>query len=64
MKTEEFLTLKELAEIFKCDAQYLRRSCKRGNLPGYLIGGKYMFKKDEVEAWLEDQKVRKGGNHE
>ena len=57
--TDEILTLKEVAEYLKLADKTAYRLAAEGKLPGFKVGGSWRFKKEDIEAWIEDQKTDK-----
>jgi len=51
-----FYTIKDLSEILGVSDFWLKKRVKTGEIPSYKIGGKRLFKKAEVEQWIEAQK--------
>lgn len=49
------LTCNEMAEYLGIHAASLRKLMLDGKIPGTRLGGKYIFFKDQVDAWLKDQ---------
>tara|TARA_R110000850_G_scaffold120680_1_gene238342 strand:+ start:1317 stop:1493 length:177 start_codon:yes stop_codon:yes gene_type:complete len=54
--TDEILTLKEVAEYLKLTEKTAYRLAVEGKLPGFKVGGSWRFKRQDVAAWIEDQK--------
>ncbi|ELE1907196.1 helix-turn-helix domain-containing protein [Vibrio vulnificus] len=54
--TDQILTLKELAEYLKLAEKTAYRLASEGKLPGFKVGGSWRFKREDVEAWIEEQK--------
>tara|TARA_R110001583_G_scaffold180849_1_gene338001 strand:+ start:2349 stop:2525 length:177 start_codon:yes stop_codon:yes gene_type:complete len=57
--SNEILTLKEVAEYLKLVEKTAYRLAAEGKLPGFKVGGSWRFKKEDVEQWIEEQKVKK-----
>ncbi len=57
--TDQILTLKEVAEYLKLAEKTAYRLTAEGKLPGFKVGGSWRFKKEDIEAWIEDQKIDK-----
>lgn len=60
----EFMTVRDVAEYLNVDAKTVYRIVKRGDLPGFKVGGTWRFKKSDIDEWVEKQKqeARNGGN--
>lgn len=54
--TDEILTLREVAEYLKLTEKTAYRLAAEGKLPGFKVGGSWRFKRQDVAAWIEDQK--------
>ncbi|ELA7921212.1 helix-turn-helix domain-containing protein [Vibrio alginolyticus] len=56
--TDQILTLKEVAAYLKLAEKTAYRLASEGKLPGFKVGGSWRFKREDLEAWIENQKVR------
>ena len=54
--TDQILTLKELAAYLKLTEKTAYRLASEGKLPGFKVGGSWRFKREDLEAWIEEQK--------
>jgi len=54
---KKFITVKRFAEILNMDHQTIRRKIKAGEIPAYKIGGKVLLKREEIDKWIESQKI-------
>jgi excisionase family DNA binding protein len=67
--TDEILTLKEVADYLKLAEKTAYRLAAEGKLPGFKVGGSWRFKREDVQSWIEQQKIdvnqskRKGDFH-
>jgi excisionase family DNA binding protein len=50
--SSDIMTVEELAEYLKLDAQTIYRKFRRGELPGVKIGKSIRFKREVIESWL------------
>ena len=57
--SDEILTLKELAVYLTLAEKTAYRLASEGKLPGFKVGGSWRFKREDVEKWIEEQKVKK-----
>lgn len=57
--TDEILTLKEVAYYLKLTEKTAYRLAAEGKLPGFKVGGSWRFKREDVQKWIEEQKVKK-----
>lgn len=53
-----FFTSRELADWLNCHILTVNRLVQRGELPAYKIGRYYRFRREDIEAWLEKQRVK------
>ena len=51
---DEILTLKEVAEYLKLAEKTAYRLAGEGKLPGFKVGGSWRFKKERLEAWIDE----------
>jgi excisionase family DNA binding protein len=54
--SDEILTIQELAEYLKLNEKTAYRLAAEKKLPGFKVGGSWRFKRDDLEAWIEEQK--------
>ncbi|MDK9736123.1 helix-turn-helix domain-containing protein [Vibrio sp. D404a] len=54
--TDQILTLKEVAEYLKLAEKTAYRLASEGKLPGFKVGGSWRFRREDLEAWIQDQK--------
>jgi len=57
--TDQILTLKEVAAYLKLAEKTAYKLAAADKLPGFKVGGSWRFKKEDVEKWIEEQKVIK-----
>ena len=50
---ERFLTLKEAAEILRLHPRTVREYVRRGELEGRIIGGRWRFRREALDAFFE-----------
>ena len=55
--TDEILTLKEVAEYLKLAEKTAYRLAAEDRLPGFKVGGSWRFRKEDIEIWINEQKV-------
>ena len=53
---DQILTLKEVAAYLKLAEKTAYRLASEGKLPGFKVGGSWRFKRDDLEAWIEESK--------
>ncbi|EGU35841.1 MULTISPECIES: methylation-associated defense system helix-turn-helix domain-containing protein MAD1 [Vibrio] len=54
---DQILTLKEVAVYLKLAEKTAYRLASEGKLPGFKVGGSWRFKREDLEAWIEQQKT-------
>ncbi len=54
---DELISLDELCELLKVRKSYIYKLTSRNMIPFYRIGG-LKFKLSEVEAWVEQNKIK------
>ncbi|MFC5077316.1 Helix-turn-helix domain protein [Vibrio thalassae] len=55
---DQILTLKEVATYLKLAEKTAYRLASEGKLPGFKVGGSWRFKREDLEAWIEDNKSK------
>lgn len=53
---KKFYTIRELAELISASEIWVKRRVRTGEIPSYKIGGKRLFKREEIEKWIDSQK--------
>lgn len=53
---DQILTLREVATYLKLAEKTAYRLVSEGKLPGFKVGGSWRFKREDLEAWIEDNK--------
>ncbi len=56
--TDEILTLKDVAKYLKLAEKTAYKLAAEGKLPGFKVGGSWRFKREDVEAWIEEKKLK------
>jgi excisionase family DNA binding protein len=51
----EIMTLPQVAEYLHCYPSTLYRLLKRRQIPGFLLGGDWRFRRADVEEWIAQQ---------
>ena len=54
--SDEILTIQELAEYLKLNEKTAYRLAGEVKLPGFKVGGSWRFKREDIEAWIEENK--------
>lgn len=50
------MSVRDVAEYLNVDEKTVYRLVKRGELPGFKVSGVWRFKREDIDAWIEDQK--------
>ncbi|PAR40041.1 DNA-binding protein [Vibrio metoecus] len=53
---DQILTLKEVAAYLKLAEKTAYRLASEGKLPGFKVGGSWRFKREDLEAWIDQRK--------
>ena len=48
----EVLDVRDVAEIFKCSREKIKRMARRGELPAFKFGKHWYLRKDDLERFL------------
>lgn len=56
--TDQIQTLKEIAAYLKLTEKTAYRLASEGKLPGFKVGGSWRFKREDLEAWIEESKTK------
>jgi excisionase family DNA binding protein len=51
---ERLLTLKEAAEVLRLSARTVREYVRRGEIEGRIIGGRWRFRRADLDAFFAD----------
>lgn len=54
---DEILTLPEVAQLLKVAQKTVYTMAQKGELPAFKVRGQWRFKRDDMEAWIEQQKA-------
>jgi excisionase family DNA binding protein len=54
--TMSAMTVQDVAEYLNVDPKTVYRMVKRGELPGFKVGGSWRFHKEDLDAWILKQK--------
>lgn len=55
---DQILTLKEVAAYLKLAEKTAYRLASEGKLPGFKVSGSWRFKREDLEAWIEENKSK------
>jgi len=62
MIDETFLTTEEVLEYLQVNLRTVYRLIKAGKIPAVRVGRQWRFRKRDIDAWLDSQRPRGGGN--
>ncbi|WP_437318697.1 helix-turn-helix domain-containing protein [Sorangium sp. So ce385] len=54
---DEILTLPGIAQLLKVAEKSVYTMAQKGELPAFKVRGQWPFKRDDIDAWIEQQKV-------
>lgn len=52
---DEIMTIQEVATYLKIKEKTAYRLAAGGKIPGFKVGGSWRFRRNEIEAWINDQ---------
>lgn len=59
---DEILTLPEVATLLKIAEKTVYTMVQRAEMPAFKVRGQWRFKREDIDAWIEQQKsTRRGG---
>ena len=50
----EIFTVEQLAKLLHLHAITIYRLAKQGKIPGFKVGGRWRFNRNELERWMRD----------
>lgn len=56
----DIMTIKEVASYLKITEKTAYRLTADGEIPGFKVGGAWRFRKQEIDAWIEER-LKSGG---
>src|SRR5262245_19842793 len=60
MIDETFLTTEEVLEYLQVNLRTVYRLIKAGKIPAVRVGRQWRFRKRDIDAWLDSQRLRGG----
>ena len=54
---DPFLTLPQVAVLLKVPKKTVYTMAQRGQTPAFTMWGQWQFKHDDIDNWIEEQKV-------
>jgi excisionase family DNA binding protein len=64
MIDETFLTTEEVLEYLQVNLRTVYRLIKAGKIPAVRVGRQWRFRKRDIDAWLDSQRLRGGARAE
>lgn len=59
---EHVLTLRDVAAYLKVDDRTIYRLAQARKMPAFKVGGRWRFRKADIDAWIEAQLQHKEGD--
>lgn len=59
--SDEILTVQEVAALLKVADKTVYTMAQRGEIPAFKVRGQWRFKRDDINAWIERQKLEAMG---
>lgn len=57
--TDALLTIREARQLLKlCEKSIWNHCCPRGDLPCVKLGSRLLFRREDINAWVESRVVR------
>ncbi len=51
----DIMTIKDVSAYLKITEKTAYRLTAEGKIPGFKVGGAWRFRKQEIDAWIEEQ---------
>ena len=55
---DKWLTLEQIAEYLQMSTSSIYKMAQKGKIPAYKVGRQWRFKKEEIDKWIEEGKLR------
>ena len=55
-KLQQLLTLFEVSEFLQIGERTIYQWVQKGTIPGFKLGNVWRFRREDIEAWIEEQK--------
>ena len=52
---DEILTVKELSALLRAHPSTIYKLSRRGQIPGFRVGGDWRFRKDDIVRWMTEK---------
>jgi len=56
---DKWLTLEQIAEYLQMSTSSIYKMAQVGKIPAYKIGRQWRFRREEIDKWVEKQKVKR-----
>jgi len=53
-----WLTVKQVADYLQLSVDLIYRLAQQGKIPVSKVGGRWRFKKDKIDQWMESQELK------
>jgi excisionase family DNA binding protein len=57
IEMKKLLTLQQVAQRLQISETTLYKLARKGKIPAIKVGNQWRFKKEDIDKWLESQKV-------
>ena len=61
---ETAMTVREVAGYLNVNEKTVYRLAQKGDLPAFKVAGIWRFKREDIDRWIEDQKLVAAGREE
>lgn len=58
---DEILTLPEVAQLLKVADKTVYTMAQKGEIPAFKVRGQWRFKREDIDRWIERQKLEAKG---
>jgi excisionase family DNA binding protein len=59
--SDEIFTLPDVAQLLKVAEKTVYTMAQKGELPAFKVRGQWRFKRADIDAWIEQQKLETKG---
>jgi len=56
IQNEQLLTIEQVADYLQLQKSTIYTYAQRGSIPALKVGRNWRFKREDIEAWLEERK--------
>jgi len=54
----DFISVKEVAKLLNSSEAWIKKLIQNKTIPSYKIAGKRLFRKEEIDQWIDSQKEK------